>query len=204
LHRLATSAKEGAPGVPGDAIHRPRGPAPPVYPLFRFRAELRRAARMPRLGLDEAHVSRHTCLPWDIDPWRELNNGRTLTLYDIGRIALLVRTGLDAVLKREGWGAAVAGASVRYRRRVRAWERFTMRSLCVGRCERFFYFHQTMWKGEEAASSLLIREAVTADGIVPTDRVMAACGQPDWHPALPAWVAAWHEADGRRPWPPTP
>lgn len=178
-----------------------------MYPMIRFRAELRRAARMPRLGLGEAHLSRHRCLPWDIDPWRELNNGRVLTLYDIGRIALFVRTGLDAALRREGWSAAVAGASVRYRRRVRALDRFEMRSICVGRCDRFLYFHQTMWKGEEAASSLLIREAVTreapASGIVPTDAVMEALGESGWRPDLPDWVEAWRRAEGQRPWPPT-
>lgn len=179
-----------------------------MYPLIRFRAELRRAARMPRVAPGGAHVSQHICLPWDIDPWRELNNGRTLTLYDIGRIALFVRTGLDAVLKREGWGAAVAGASIRYRRRVRAFDRFEMRSVWVGRCARFLYFHQTMWKEDEAASSLLIREAVTREGegpaIVPTDAVMAALGAPDWNPDLPPWIDAWRRAEAERPWPPIP
>ena len=173
-----------------------------MYPFFRFAAETTRAARMPRLGLDDVHLSRHTCLPWDIDPWRELNNGRTLTLYDLGRIALMIRTGFSATLRREGWGLAVAGASVRYRRRVRVMQRFEMRSGLVGRDARFFYVHQSMWRGEPV-SSLLVRKAVTADGIVPTDRVMAALGEPDWRPALPPHASAWIEAEALRPWPPS-
>jgi acyl-CoA thioesterase FadM len=172
-----------------------------VYPFSRFAAETTRAARMARLGLDEIHVSHHTCLPWDIDPWRELNNGRTLTLYDLGRIALMMRTGLSDILRRERWSLAVAGASVRYRRRVKVMQRFEMRSTLVGRDARFFYVHQSMWRGEPV-SSLLVRKAVTAEGIVPTDRVMAAFGQPDWRPALPDWVSAWMEAEALRPWPP--
>jgi acyl-CoA thioesterase FadM len=176
-----------------------------VYPMFRFAAETARARRMPGLALGDTHVSRHSCMPWDIDPWRELNNGRALTLYDLGRIALLARTGLGATLEASGWGIAVAGASVRYRRRVRAFDRIEMRSRIAGRCARFFYFEQAMWRAGEAASALLVRAAVTGDaGIVATDAVMAAHGEPGWHPALPDWIGAWIEAEAVRPWPPAP
>jgi acyl-CoA thioesterase FadM len=176
-----------------------------VYPLIRFAAETARARRLPRLGLGEAHLSRHRCLPVDLDPWRELNNGRTLTLYDLGRIALMVRSGVDRALREGGWGIAVAGASIRYRRRVRAFDRIEMRSRLAGRCARFFYFEQAMWRGEEAASSVLIRSAVTgAEGIVATDDVLAALGEAGWRPALPGWIAAWIEAEAVRPWPPSP
>ena len=77
------------------------------------------------------HVSHHYCLPWDIDLWRELNNGRTLTLYDLGRIPLAGRVGLIKVLRRERWGLTMAGASVRYRRRIRVFDRIEMRSRLV-------------------------------------------------------------------------
>ena len=40
------------------------------------------------------------------------------------------------------------------------------------------------------------------DGIVPTDRVVAAWGHSDWRPPLPDWVAAWSAAEALRPWPP--
>lgn len=46
----------------------------------------------------------------------ELNNGRTLTLYDLGRVPLGIRTGLAATVQRMGWGMAIAGNSTRYRK----------------------------------------------------------------------------------------
>lgn len=174
-----------------------------MYPVFRLGVELARARRAPRLAVDGVHVSRHTCLPWDIDPWMELNNGRTLTLYDLGRVPLAVRTGLVAAVRAHGWGLAVAGASIRYRRRVRAFDRVEMRSAFIGRDARFLYVEQAMFRRGEAVSSLLVRSAVTsAEGIVPTDRVLAAMGLPGWHRPLPPWVAAWIEAEAERPWPP--
>lgn len=174
-----------------------------MYPFLRFALAAARARRAPPLPLDAVHVSHLRCLPTDIDPWRELNNGRTLTLYDLGRIPLVIRTGLYDVLKREGWGIAVAGASVRWRRRVRAFERLEMRSALAGRDARFVYVHQSLWRGGTAVSAALIRSAVTGPGgIVPPEWLLAALGREDWRPSLPDWIASWIAAEDARPWPP--
>ncbi len=174
-----------------------------MYPFLRLGIEILRARGAAPLALDGVHVSRHRCWPWDLDPWRELNNGRTLTLYDLGRVPLVRRNGLVPVLRAEGWSTTVAGSSVRYRRRVRAFEVIEMRSRVMGRDPRFFYIHQAMRVADVPTSSLLIRAAVTGPGgIVGTDRVVAAMGMPDWNPALPPWIAAWIDAEAIRPWPP--
>jgi acyl-CoA thioesterase FadM len=174
-----------------------------MYPYLRLGLEMVLARRAAPLPLDGVHVTRLTCRPADIDPWGELNNGRTLTLYDLGRVPLALRTGLIAAARRNGWGIAVAGASVRYRRRVRAFQRVEIRSAFVGRDARFLYTHQAMYRAGQPVSSVLIRGAVTGpDGIVPTDRVMAAVGPDTPEAALPAWVAAWSGAEAARPWPP--
>lgn len=175
-----------------------------MYPFLRFGTEMARARRMAPLPPLGTHVSHHRCWPWDLDPWVELNNGRTLTLYDLGRIPMAQRTGLIAVLRREGWGITVAGNSVRYRRRIRLFERFTMLSRLIGWDARFFYMEQGLWKGRDCANHMLLRAAVTSDaGMVPPDRVARALGAPPESPALPDWVQAWIAADAQRPWPPT-
>jgi acyl-CoA thioesterase FadM len=99
-----------------------------MYPIFRFAKEMLAVRRAPALGPFGVHVSHHRCWPWDLDPWMELNNGRTLTLYDLGRIPAAARTGLVGAMRRNGWGMTVAGAAVRYRRRIRVFRRFQMRS----------------------------------------------------------------------------
>lgn len=174
-----------------------------MYPLFRLTLEFALARRLPPLGFFETHVSRHTCLPWDIDPWRELNNGRTLTLYDLGRVPFGRRLGLDGALHANGWGMAVAGASVRYRRRIRTFDRIEMHTRALGWDTRFLYIEQSMWVKGEAANHVLIRSAVTnGEGIVAPARLVAALRGPEKSPALPAWATAWIAAEGERPWPP--
>ena len=174
-----------------------------MYPLVRFVKEMVKYRSAPRLGVCEAHISTHRCWPWDLDPWVELNNGRTLTLYDLGRIPLASRTGLIGILRNNGWGITVAGNSVRYRRRIKVFDRFTMISRVIGWDARFIYMEQSMWKGGECCNHMLVRSAVTsASGIVPPSEVLATMGRSDPSPSLPEWAKAWIAADAQRPWPP--
>lgn len=174
-----------------------------MYPFVRMLKELALTARATPLPITGTHVSHHRCWPWDIDLWRELNNGRTLTLYDLGRIPLAGRTGLSRVLLKQRWGLTMAGASVRYRKRIRTFAKFEMRSRLVGWDTRFFYVEQSMWLEGECANQIVYRAAVTdRNGIVDTDRACAALGATDPSPTLPAWVQAWIDADATRPWPP--
>ena len=86
-----------------------------MYPFLRMAKELWLNRNAPPLPITGTHLSQHICWPWDLDPWRELNNGRTLTLYDLGRLPLGLRTGLHRVLAANGWGMTVAGNTTRYR-----------------------------------------------------------------------------------------
>ena len=172
-----------------------------MYPFLRLALAVAKARVAPRLGLFDTHVSQHRCWPHDLDPWVELNNGRTLTLYDLGRLPLFMRTGIRDLMEKNRWRGTVAGSSVRYRRRVQAWHRFEMRSRILGWDERFIYLSQSMWRGGDCTSQVLIRAAVIDDGgIVKTSRLEEATGVAS--PPLPDWVRAWAEAEGRRSWPP--
>lgn len=73
-----------------------------MYPIIRIAKEFARARRLPPLGILGAHVSHHRCWPQDIDNFLEMNNGRILTVLDIGRTGLGVRVGLPQLLRQTG------------------------------------------------------------------------------------------------------
>jgi len=161
--------------------------------------------KAPPLPLTGTHVSRHICWPWDLDFWFELNNGRTLTLYDLGRIPLARRMGLVRALRKQRWGMTVAGVSVRYRARIRVFKRFEIHSRTLGWDDRFLYLYQTIWLGETCANQALYRLAITGpDGIVAPARVAELMGHNPESPPLPDWVRNWIAAEATRPWPPRP
>ena len=174
-----------------------------MYPFIRMGYQFYKNRKAPPLPVDGVHVSHHMCWPVDLDMWRELNNGRTLTLYDLGRIFLARRIGLIDALKRRGWGMTMAGVTARYRRRVVMFDRFEMRSKALGHDGRFIYLQQSMWKDGEALSSVVYRVAVfTKDGIVDTHEVAAEMGLADWNPEMPQWVQDWRDSERARTWPP--
>lgn len=176
-----------------------------MYPVVRMYWQLFKHRRSEPLLPGQTHVSTHYCLPWDLDVFWELNNGRTLTLYDLGRIPLGIRSGAVGAVRRRKWGFTVAGSSVRYRQRIRMFEKIEMRSRYVGWDDRFFYTEQSMWKTDgSCAGQVLVRSATTSkSGIVPPDEVIAEMGLKLARPELPEWVRAWSQADALRPWPPS-
>ncbi len=174
-----------------------------MYPVVRLAKEMilhRHAGDLDVMGV---HVSHHRCWPQDIDVFIEMNNGRILTILDLGRTVLAKRVGLLKALKEKRWGLTMAGVSVRYRRRIKPFVKFRMVSRAIGWDERFFYLDQSIWIGEHCAAQALYRSAVTdRNGIVPPSRIFEHIGHNGISPPLPDWVQNWIDADATRIWPP--
>ncbi len=174
-----------------------------MYPLIRLIDVMVRARRRPPLTPSEPSVLRMTVWPWDCDTFGEVNNGRHLTLFDLGRFDYGARTGLMKVLKKKKWGLVVAGSTIRYRRRLTPFQRYTMHTHLVARDDKWFYFVQSTEHKGVICSSALLRTGVTSKGrVVPTQDVAVELGYTDWKPTIPAWVQGWIDSDAQRPWPP--
>jgi acyl-CoA thioesterase FadM len=174
-----------------------------MYPLLRFFTVSFKAVRSEDINIDSVCETTFRCMPWDLDMFLEMNNGRILTLYDLGRFDLAIRTGLAKALKKHKWGLVVAGSSVRYRQRVKIFDKITMRTQVVGFEDRWTYIVQSMWVNGKPTSSVILRTGITSKGkLVPGDDVLNALGIVDWKPVLPGWVESWIASEADRPWPP--
>ncbi|MEO1704151.1 MAG: acyl-CoA thioesterase [Pseudomonadota bacterium] len=175
-----------------------------MYPWLRLTHTFITGRSLPTMGIHDTHVSQHRVSLLDCDIFLEMNNGRILTMYEMGRFQMAQRIGLWQILREREWGFAVAGASIRYRKRLVPFERYEMRTKLVGWDDRFTYFEQGMFKRSgECASHVLFRTAVVHKHRgVPTSEVAVAIGAEEKSPELPAWITAWTEAEAQRPWPP--
>lgn len=176
-----------------------------MYPIFRLMREMRRSRKLPPLKYGETHITHVTCMPWDIDYQMEMNNGRILTLFDIGRVAMLDRLGVVKRLGELKWYGTIAGSTVRYRRRVTLFQKLEMRSRGIGVDERFNYIEQTFWRedGECCAHAVLRVAITTGKGIIPMSEVIEKLGLGNQDVALPDWLVAWGASERQRPWPPS-
>lgn len=175
-----------------------------MYPLLRLAFHMMRNRTAFAIDQTAEVVTHHRCLPIDLDFFFEMNNGRILSIYDIGRMVLSQRNGTLAVLRERKWGMVVAGSSVRYRKRIRVFQKFRVHTRCIGWDDRFLYIEQSAWNEKgECTSNVLIRTCVTDEqGMVPMSDCLAAWKMPPISPPLPEWVEDWIEADSHRPWPP--
>ena len=160
-----------------------------MYPFGRFLLHPQRPSGAARQPIDAAGDVSFYCRPWDIDIFGEMNNGRVLTLYDLGRFDLTIRIGLPKLMRKHGWGFVVAGSSVTYRKRIRLFDRVSLKTQIAGYDAKWIYILQSMWVAGKPCNQALLRTAVTRkSGTVPTAEVLDAMGSPALDLELPAWA----------------
>jgi acyl-CoA thioesterase FadM len=171
-----------------------------MYPYFRLAKVITNAVLGRGLSLDDISRVRFLVWPGDVDIYPEMNNGRHLTIMDLGRADFTIRTGILKRGHERGWTLVAAGASVRFRHRLAPLRRFILTSRLLGHDDRWFYFLHETEQGGRVCSSALVRVGLRSKaGLVTAERVLEALGRPEWRPALPAWVAKWIEAEDARP-----
>jgi acyl-CoA thioesterase FadM len=155
-----------------------------------------RALRAPRIGLLEESAVGFRVLPGDLDVNVHLNNGRYLALMDLGRFDLLIRGGLFRPMVRLRWRPLLGSAMVRYRRSLRPFQRFQLRSRLICWDDRWFVFEQRFEsRGQLYAVALARGLFRDRTGNVPPAQVLAAAGITQSSPPPPDYVIRWVEAD---------
>lgn len=67
-------------------------------------------------------------LPNDLDLNRHMNNGRYLTIMDLGRIDYMIKTGLLTVVLRNKWFPVISDSHMCYFRPLRLFDTYTLRT----------------------------------------------------------------------------
>jgi acyl-CoA thioesterase FadM len=153
-----------------------------------------RALFARRIGIFE--TSRITLRVWpnDLDFNGHVNNGRFLTLADLGRIDYMVRTGALGIARRHGALPIVADAMAKFRRDLRPFQRFTLESRVIGWDEKWtFLEHRFIVEGRVVGVVAIKGVFRHREGTLPPDLLLNELGRPgDSAPALPGWVLDWH------------
>ena len=174
-----------------------------MFPLRRFILTVLKAKYAAPIAIDQQAILHLRCWPWDLDLFLELNNGRALSLFDLGRFDLAIRTPFMHALKDNHWGLVVAGSTVRYRKRVRAFDKIEMHSQMIGFDERWLYIEQSMWVKGVPCSSILLRTGITEKGkVIAPEIAKQAMGIETLNLIDSAFLASWKNSESLRPWPP--
>jgi acyl-CoA thioesterase FadM len=166
-----------------------------MYPYLRMIQVWHAASRGPRIGLlDTTHV-RTRAWPNDLDFNLHVNNGRYLTLADLGRVDWFVRTGVLEVARKRGAYPVVGDSVCRFRREIRAFERFDLQTRLRGWDERFGYLEHRYVVGGRVVALVGIRGIFRGrEGTVPPHIYLEDLAPHLDSPPLPDWAT--HFRDG--------
>ncbi len=167
---------------------------------FRFLLTLIASLFKPRIvSIMETSVLKFRVWPNDLDFNMHMNNGRYLTVMDLGRLDLILRSGLiKAMLKQKS--VPVLGAStIRYRIPLNPFQEYELQTKMVCWDEKWAYMEQrfVIAKGDKAgaiAAVALVKGSFfdqKARKTVPTSDVIALGNMKDVSPPMPIHVAEW-------------
>ena len=133
-------------------------------------------------------------LPSDLDALAHMNNGRYLSIMDLGRVDLITRCGLARGLRERRWYPVVAAQTIRFRRSLTLWQRFVVESRVLGWDDKAFLLEQRFVRGGDVVASAVVRARFLGRGgerIAPHE-VVALVGVDGESPPLPEAVAGWN------------
>ncbi len=116
-------------------------------------------------------------LPNDLDLNMHMNNGRYLTVMDLGRIEFITRNGLLKLVRIHKWMAVAGGVSIEYLRPLKLWQRYTITTQCVFWDEKWFYLAQKFVSNDKVIAIALVKALFRGkDGSVLPIRILNLLG----------------------------
>jgi len=104
-----------------------------IYSLFRERLSVERSKSVLNLMV----------LPNDLDLNIHMNNGRYLTICDLNRVDLFIRTGLLKSMRKRKWFPVIAEHTMTYKKSLHLFERYTAELVVTHWDDKYFYMAHT-------------------------------------------------------------
>lgn len=113
-------------------------------------------------------------LPSDIDHHMHMNNSKYLREMDFGRIKVYFESGMLETARRFGAATLVAAISIRYRRSLQLWDRFTLSTKVLHWSSDAFYLEQRFLNkdGFTCAIAMVKMIVKSKSGRVPIEEIV--------------------------------
>lgn len=96
-------------------------------------------------------------LPTDLDLLMHVNNGVYFSFMDFGRWNMIFRNGVYDLSVRKGWYSVVAGETIRFRRSLKLWQKFSIETKVLGHDDKNFFIRQRFYRKGELMAAGLVR-----------------------------------------------
>ncbi len=169
----------------------------PMHLLLRTLLLLITSRRRSRLSIWDSSSLPLRALPTDIDIAMHVNNGMYLSLMDLGRFDLMVRSGAWDLFRRKGWTPVVQAEQIAFRASITLWQGYSLETRIIGLDDKCIWLEQRfVVDGQVCARGYVASRLVGPDGPVSNEEIIAAVrdGLGEDVPAdlvLPEWLHEW-------------
>lgn len=146
--------------------------------------------------LDECHTPFRTWFT-DLDLLMHMNNGKYLSLMDLGRVDLMLRCGAFSKARAQGIYPVLASATIRYRRSLQLFQPFTIKTKVLCWDEKYFFIEQKFEVRGELYTQAMVRARFLrkSGGKVSPQEIMDLIGMKEVSPPIPKSVQLWVESE---------
>lgn len=150
-----------------------------------------------------AHRVRLRVYPNDLDSNFHMNNGRYMTVMDLGRLNLILRTGLWRLVMKHKYAPVLGSAQMRFRLPLNPFQLFDLETRVLCWDEKWIYMEQRFLivhgpKAGAVAAIGLIKGSFydpARKGTVPMAEILQAVGYTDPSPECPGYLKDWIGAE---------
>jgi len=137
--------------------------------------------------------------PPDLDVLMHVNNGVYLTMLDVARVDLLLRSGVGTRLWKKGYYPVVAAETIRFRRSLQLFQSFEVETAIIGWDEKAFIIRHRFLRREELVAEAIVRSRFLkrGGGGVGSQEILDVLGRNEASAELPAWIDAWNRENSR-------
>ncbi|HEU0187391.1 MAG TPA: thioesterase family protein [Gallionellaceae bacterium] len=132
--------------------------------------------RIP-IGASASHLSLRV-MPNDLDLNLHMNNGRYLSICDLNRVDLFIRSGLLKTMIKRRWIAVIAEQTIKYKKPLALFERYDVILEVTHWDDKYFYMTHTFSNPERVIAEGTAMGAIKSrNGVVTPAEVIAAVEQ---------------------------
>lgn len=158
--------------------------------FFRLILTIIAAFRGPKLEALDLAETHYRVLPNDLDTNVHMTNARYLSIMDLARVDLIVRSGFLTQMRARKWYPVVGESHLVHRRSLAPFERYTVRTQILCWDEKWVYLAQDFIRhgrdGEQLAARGIVKTLFLGpEGRVSTDELIKAFGYDGPAPEIP-------------------
>ena len=137
--------------------------------------------------------------PPDLDVLLHVNNGVYLSMLDVARVDLMLRSNIARGVRSKGFYPVVAAETIRFRRSLQLFQSFEIETRVIGWDEKAVIIQHHFLRKDEVVAEAVIRSRFLkrTGGTASTAELLEAIGHQGASPALPAWIDAWNRENSR-------